>query len=68
MSNKSSEVLGVIISAIDVILSVSMQLQQIGAMIQKAQDEGRDLNDDEINEIARNKAAAFSRLKAAVDA
>jgi len=66
MSNSTSAVLGTVIGAIDVILSVSLQLQQIGAVIQKAQDEGRDLDDDEIAEITKNKAAAFSRLRAAL--
>lgn len=66
MSRQTVEVLGAVISAIDLVMAVSLQLQKMGAVMQKAQDENRDLSEDELAEISANKAAAFAKLRASL--
>lgn len=66
MNDNTAAALGAIIGVVDMIMSVSIQLQKMGAVMQKAQDEKRDLSEDELAEITANKAAAFAKLRASL--
>lgn len=50
-----------------VALEVTMKVQQISLLIQKAQTEGRDLTDEELAEVKKLDDDARNRLQSAID-
>ena len=53
--------------AVQLLLQLLTQTQAIAALLQKAQSEGRDVSDDEIQALASNDDAARAQLQAAID-
>jgi len=58
--------MGNLLLAVNVLLPLLQQASTIGAMIQKAQAEGRDLTEAELNSIVAADDAAKAALAAAI--